>query len=324
MTSETMKAATARRYGGPEVMAIEVLPRPVPGPGQVLVKVAAFGVTRGDTRIRGLDVPRGMGLMVRAIFGWTRPRRPVPGRELAGAIAALGPGVSGWTVGEAVLGITDGMTLGAGAEYAVITADKMLARRPATLTEAEAAALPFGLMTAADFLIDQMALQPGERLLVNGASGAVGLAALWLGAHLGAEVTGVASPANHAAMQDAGAHRTADYARPLPPGPYDAILDVAGTLPYAKAAPLLAPGGRLGVVTADLAGQIGAGIRSKRGSHRLCAGVIKERPETLARVLDLHAQGYRPSVTTLPLAEIVEAHRLASSGHKRGNVVVTL
>ncbi|WP_417628179.1 NAD(P)-dependent alcohol dehydrogenase [Pararhodobacter aggregans] len=324
MTIETMQAATARRYGGPKVMAIEVLPRPEPGPGQVLVKVAAFGVTRGDARIRGLDVPRGMGPMVRAFFGWTRPRRPVPGREFSGAISALGPGVSGWSEGEPVLGITDGMTMGAGAEYCVVTASRMLARRPATLTEAEAAALPFGLMTAADFLIDQMALQPGERLLVNGGSGAVGLAALWLGAHLGAEATGIASPANHAAMQDAGAHRTADYARPLPPGPYDAILDVAGTLPYAKAAPLLAPNGRLGIVTADLAGQIGAGLRSKRGGHRLCAGVIKETPAALNRVQALHAQGYRPAVTTLPLAEIVEAHRLASSGHKRGNVVVTL
>ena len=324
MTNETMKAATARRYGGPEVMAIEDVPRPVPGPGQVLVKVAAFGVTRGDARIRGLDVPRGMGPMVRAVFGWTRPRRPVPGREAAGVIAALGAGVSGWDLGEPVLGITDGMSMGAGAEYCLITATKLLARRPATLTPAEAAALPFGLMTAADFLIDQMGLQRGERLLVNGGSGAVGLAALWLGAHLGAEVTGVASPANHAAMLEAGAHKVADYAQTLPPGPFDAILDVAGTLPYAKAAPLLAPGGRLGVVTADLAGQIGAGLRPKRGAHRLCAGVIKETPAALARVLDLHAQGYRPEIAALPLAELQEAHRRASSGHKRGNVVVVL
>lgn len=324
MSPEMMQAATARRYGGPEVMAIETLPRPTPGPGQVLVRVAAFGVTRGDARIRGLDVPRGMGPMVRAVFGLTRPRRPVLGREFAGTIAGLGAGVSGWQPGEAILGITDGMSMGAGAEYCVISAAKLLARRPATLTGAEAAALPFGLMTAADFLIDQMALQPGERLLVNGGSGAVGLAALWLGEHLGARVTGVASPANHAAMIAAGAQQAADYAQPLPPGPYDAILDVAGTMPYAKAAPLLAPGGRLGLVTADLAGQIGAGLRSKRGGHRLCAGVIKETPAALARVLDLHAQGYRPEVTALPLTRIQEAHRIASSGHKRGNVVVVL
>lgn len=324
MTTDTMQAATARRYGGPGVMAIETLPRPVPGPGQVLVKVAAFGVTRGDARIRGLDVPRGMGPMVRAFFGWTRPKRPVPGREFSGVISALGPGVSGWSEGDAVLGITDGMSMGAGAEYCVVTTDKMLARRPDSLTEAEAAALPFGLMTAADFLIDQMGLRAGERLLVNGGSGAVGMAATWLGAHLGARVTGVASATNHAAMTAAGAAQVADYARPLPVGPYDAILDVAGTLAYAKAAPLLAPGGRLGIVTADLAGQIGAGLRPRRGSHRLCSGMVKESPEKLARVLDLHAQGYRPEVTLLPFAQIEEAHRLASSGHKRGNVVVAL
>ncbi|MFN4101266.1 MAG: zinc-binding dehydrogenase [Pararhodobacter sp.] len=283
MTTETMRAATARCYGGPEVMAIEALPRPVPRPGQLLVKVTAFGVTRGDARIRGLDVPRGMGLMLRLVFGLTRPRRIIPGREFSGAVAAIGPGVNGWAPGDPVMGITDGMRLGAGA-----------------------------------------ALQPGERLLVNGATGAVGAAALWIGAQTGAQVTAVASPANHPFALEQGAAQVADYTAPLPAGPYDVILDIAGTLPWDRAAPLLAPGGRLAMVTADLSATLDAALRPTRNGKRLLAGMVKETPDALNRALSFHAQGFRPVITTLPLDQIIEAHCLASSGHKRGNVVVSL
>ena len=324
MSTETMKAATARRYGGPEVMVIETLPRPVARPGQLLIKTAAFGVTRGDARIRGLDVPRGMGLLLRLIFGVTRPRRPVPGREFAGVVAALGDGVTGWSVGDAVMGITPGMSLSAGAEYCAVPADGCLARRPETLTPEEAAGTFFGLLTAADFLLDQAKLRPGDRVLINGASGAVGIAATWLASHAGAQVTAVCSPANHDFARSYGADRTADYTRPLPEGPYDVILDVAGTLPYPQAKPLLAGGGRLALITADPKGQLGANLRPRRGTHRLLAGATKESPAALTRALAFHAQGYRSPITALPLTDIQQAHQHASTGHKRGNIVVTL
>ncbi|WP_127103899.1 NAD(P)-dependent alcohol dehydrogenase [Pararhodobacter zhoushanensis] len=324
MSTETMRAATARRYGGPEVMAIETLPRPVAGPGQLLIETAAFGVTRGDARIRGLDVPRGMGLLMRLIFGLTRPRRPIQGREFAGVVAAVGDGVTGWSIGDAVMGITPGMRLSAGAEYCAVPADGRLTSRPETLTPEEAAGYFFGLLTAADFLLDQAKLQPGDRVLINGASGAVGIAAVWLAKHEGAQVTAVCSPANHDFVRSYGADLTADYARPLPDGPYDVILDVAGTLPYSRAKPLLADGGRFALITADLKGQLGANLRPRRGTHQLLAGVTKESPAALTRALAYHAQGYRPPITTLPLTDIQQAHQLASTGHKRGNVVVTL
>lgn len=319
-----MIAATARHYGPPEVMRLETLPDPVPGPGEVLVRVAAFGVTRGDARIRGLDVPRGMGLAMRLAFGLARPRRPVTGREFAGHVEALGPGVTGWTKGEAVLGITPGMRMGAGAELLTLPADGLILRRPATLTAPEAAGLLFGALTAADFLLDQARLEPGEHLLVNGATGAVGLAALQIARHLGARITATCSPTNHALAVENGAYATHDYHNPPPPGPFDVILDVAGTLPWPRARPLLAPRGRLCLVTADLAGLIGASLRPKRGAQRLCAAMIRETPQAMARALDLHAQGVLvPWTTALPLDQIVEAHRLAGSGHKQGAVTVT-
>ncbi|WP_158515883.1 NAD(P)-dependent alcohol dehydrogenase [Pararhodobacter sp. CCB-MM2] len=321
---DLMQAATARRYGGPEVMAIETLPRPVPGPGQLLIRVGAFGVTRGDARIRGLDVPRGMGPMLRLMFGLTRPRQPVLGREFAGVVAGIGSDVTGWSEGTAVMGITDGMRMGAGAEYCVVSADKLVLPRPESLTAPEAAGYFFGILTAADFLIDQCGLQPGERLLVNGATGAVGAPAVWLGTHLGAEVTATCSTPNHAFAQSMGAAHVHDYRNGLPAGPVDVIFDIPGTLPYAVARPIMSDNGRLAMATADLLPQLGAALRPRRGQHRLAAGIVKETRDALTRALSYHAQGYRPEIVTFPLAEVVEAHRLASSGHKPGNVVVTV
>lgn len=319
-----MKAATARRYGPPEVMRLESLPDPVPGPGQVLVRVAAFGVSRGDARIRGLEAPGGMPPLMRLVFGLTRPRRIVPGREYAGTIAALGPGVTGWAPGDPVFGITDGMRLGAGAELVAVKADGLILPRPAALSEDQAAAFAFGGLAAADFLIDQMRLQPGERLLVIGATGAVGSAAVQIGAHLGARVTALASAPNLDFARALGAERVLDTRDGPPPGPFDAILDTPGVLPWPSARAHLATGGRLGLVTATLAAQIGATLRPRRGPYRLCAGITRETRAALERLLALHAAGgYTPHLgAVLPMDRIVQAHRLASGGHKRGNVVV--
>jgi len=324
-----MIAATARHYGPPEVMRLETLPDPVPGRGEILIRIAAFGVTRGDARIRGLDAPAGMAPLLRLVFGLTRPRRPIPGREYAGTVAALGPGVTGRAVtgralGDEVFGITDGMRLGAGAEFVTVKAGGLVLPRPATLSQVQAAAFLFGGLTAADFLIDQAALQPGERLLVIGATGAVGSAAVQIGRHLGAQVTGVCSPPRHDLARSLGAQHVADYAHGLPSGPFDVILDTPGALPWPQARAHLAPGGRLCLVTAGLKGQIGAAVRPRRGDHRLCAGVTRETPAAAARLLAIHAAGgYSPHLAAaLPMERIVDAHRLASSGHKAGNVVV--
>lgn len=318
-----MIAATARRFGPPEVMRLETLPDPVPGPGQLLIRVQAFAVTRGDTRIRGLEAPPGMALPMRLAFGPLRPRRIIPGREFSGLVQALGPGVTGWAPGDPVMGLTDGMTMGAGAEMLTVKASGLIARRPATLSPEQAAGFFFGLLTAADFLIDQARLQPGEHLLINGATGAVGVAALQLARHLGARITAVASAPNNALAQSLGADETADYARPLPPGPWDVILDIAGTLPWPVARPLLAPGGRLCLVTASLGALLGATLRPRRQTHRLCAGVVRETPQALARALALHQAGaFTPQITTLPMTQITEAHRRAGSGHHPGSMVV--
>lgn len=320
-----MKAATIRRYGGPEVVAIEDLPLPVAGPGEVRIRVTAAGVTAADARLRANDAPRGFGLLMRCITGLIRPRQPVLGMEFAGVVEALGAGVAAFAPGQRVFGTT-GLKGGAHAEFLKIRAEARLFPLPGTLSDVEGAAFFFGGLTAADFLIDKAGLRPGERLLINGATGAVGSAAIRIGRHLGAKITAVARAENHAFARELGADAAIDYRTGAISGQWDAILDVVGSLPYAKAAPLLAPGGRLLPVTATLAEQIAYALRARRATHRIAGGVIADDKAAMARLIGLHGIGaYRPAVgDVLPLAEIAAAHACAGSRHKRGNVVVTV
>ena len=320
-----MKAACSRRYGPPSVVILKDLADPVPKAGEVLVRIEAAGVTVGDARIRAARVPRGMGPLIRIVFGLTGPRRPVLGREYAGRVAALGTGVNQFKVGDAVFGITEGMRLGAHAELAALKADGLIFRRPETLSIPEAATFFFGGLTAADFLLDQCALKAGERVLVVGATGAVGSAAVQLARYRGAHVTALTSATHRDLARELGAHEASDYSDALPKGPFDVILDVPGLLPDARER--LAPHGRLGLVTATLGQTLAATLWPRRaGNKRVCAGIVKETPAACARLLALHTAGaYRPLVgDTFSFADIARAHALVDSGHKRGSVLVRM
>lgn len=320
-----MQAATIRRYGGPDVVAIEDLPLPIPGRGEVRVRVTAAGVTAADARLRANDAPRGFGLLMRCITGLMRPRHPVFGMEFAGVVDSLGGGASGFAIGQRVFGIT-GIRGGAHAQFLTIRSDARVFALPDTLSDVQGAAFFFGGLTAADFLIDKARIQPGERLLINGATGAVGSAAIQIGRHLGARVTAVARTENHAFARALGATDTIDYLMGPIDGQWDVILDVVGHLPYAKAAALLAPGGRLLPVTATLAQQLSCALRPQRGQHRITGGVIVDGKAAMERLIGLHRAGvYRPAVgDILPFAEIATAHAQAGSRHRRGNTVVLI
>ena len=218
-------------------------PEPEPGPGQVKVRVTAAGVTRGDARMRAMDVPPGFGLILRLLLGLRRPRRAIMGSEFVGVIEALGPGATRFASGDRVMGLM-GLKGGAHAEALVIAADGLLVPAPGSLSDEEAAGFFFGGLTAADFLIDKAQVRRGERVLINGASGAVGSAAMQIARHLGAEVTAVCGAENAALARGLGADEVLDYrAGPLA-GVWDVIMDIAGTLPWPVARDLLASGGR--------------------------------------------------------------------------------
>ena len=320
-----MKAATVRRYGGPEVVRIEEVPTPVARPGELRVRVTAAAVTAADARLRANDAPRGFGFLMRCATGLRRPRRPISGMAFAGVVDALGPGVAGFTVGQRVFGST-GLRGGAHAEYLTIATDRRVFPLPDTLSDPEGAALCFGGLTATDFLMDKSGLRPGERLLINGATGAVGSAAIRIGRHLDAHITAVARVENHRFARTLGAHEAIDYRDGPLSGRWDVILDVVGTLPYASAAPLLAPGGRLLPVTATLGEQLSYALRRRRGGHVVTSGIVADDRAASQRLVRLHATlGYRPVIGELfPFAKIAEAHARAGARHNRGTLVVTL
>lgn len=321
-----MRAALTESYGPPEVVRVAEVPEPTPRPGQVKVRVTAAGVTRADARIRALEVPSGFGPILRLLLGLRRPRNPIRGSEFVGRVEALGPGAESFAPGDRVMGLL-GLRGGAHAEALVAAADGLVVRAPDSLSDEEAAGFFFGGLTAADFLIDKAEVRPGERLLVNGATGAVGSAALQIGRHLGAAITAVCGADNAALARDLGAQEVLDYRAGPIRGTWDVVMDVAGTLPWPVARDLLAPGGRLvPITTGSLWETLGAGLRPRRNGRRITAGNFTETKAGMERLLALHAQGaYRPVAgTVLPFAEIVAAHRLAGSGHKRGNVVVMM
>lgn len=319
-----MKSAVYTAYGPPETIAFVGLPIPVAGPGEVLVRVCAAPVTAGDARLRSGKVPRGLGLMLRTAIGWRKPR-VAPGWAFSGEVAGLGRGVTGFAMGQRVFGLK-GFKGGAHREYVVIRADGPILPLPETLSHEEGAAFFFGGLTAAEFLIDKAGLAAGERLLVCGATGAVGGAAVQIGRYLGARVSATASAANHALARSLGAEEVTDYRVGPPVGPHDVILDVMGKLGWAGARGLLPPGGRYIQITADLWQMLGANLRPRRDGRRIITGTNKEDLASMRRLVDIHkAGGYTPALgPVLPFAELAQAHAIAEGFHKPGNIVVTM
>lgn len=315
-----MKAAVVERYGAPEVAQIREVPTPRPGKGRVLVRVHAAAVTSADGRIRAARFPRGFGPMARLAFGVRRPRRPILGGVFSGVVEEVGPGVTDVSVGETVCGMT-GVGMGTHAELVVARADK-LARKPAEVSHADAAGLLFGGSAALHFLHDRV--RPGDRVLVNGASGAIGTAAVQLARRLEGVVTGVCSAANADLVRDLGAEAVIDYrTTPLTEVSerFDVVLDTVGNVSIADGRALLKPGGRLLLAVAGLGATLRASLTP---GDAVFAGPAPESPEAFTQLLDLVASGDLRVVVeqTLPLADIAEAHRRVDSGHKVGNLVV--
>ena len=322
-----MRAILCPQYGSADLLELRDVPTPVPGPTEVLVRVVATTVTTGDWRVRSGVFPEGFGWIAKLAVGRHGPRQPILGTELSGVVEAVGARVTRFKVGEAVLGFT-GARMGAHAEFRAFAEDGLLVKKPANLTFADAASILFGGTTALDVL-RRARLKAGERVLINGASGGVGTAAVQLAKQLGAHVTAVCSTANLELVASLGADRVIDYREQdftKDPARYDLVVDIAGTAPYARSQAVLTPTGRLALVLATLKDNLGALWVGLTTRHRVIAGPVAVRRPDLQQLADLAASGaYRPVVEhRFPFERIAEAHRVVETGHKRGSVVVTL
>lgn len=321
-----MKAAVYDRYGPPEVVYIKEVPTPVPRDDEVLVRIHATAVNSGDWRVRSLNVPPGFGLIVRLALGITGPRKRILGMEFSGVVEAVGKAVTKFQAGDAVF---SGAEFGGHAEYRCVPESGPIALKPANLRFEEAAALCFGGATALHYLRDKGKVRPGESVLVNGASGAVGIASIQIARHFGAEVTAVCSAANADLVRAFGADHVIDYTQEdftRNGKTYDLIVDAAGSAPWAVCKNSLSPRGRLLVVLGSLWGMIHAPFVSRKGGKTVITGVAAPSAEKTAYLAALAAEGkFKPHIEHVyAFKDIAKAHAHVDTGRKRGSVVVSI
>jgi NADPH:quinone reductase-like Zn-dependent oxidoreductase len=316
-----MKAAVCERYGPPEVVQIRDVPMPVPKAGELLVESRAATVNSGDARLRALRVPRGMSALMRVTMGITKPRRSILGFEVAGQVTAVGSDVTGFRPGDRVVA-SRGFEFGCHAEYITVAEQGQVARIPDTVSYDAAVALCFGGSTALYFL-ERGKLSAGDSILINGASGAVGVIAVQLAKQRGAEVTAVCSSANVDVVRSLGADHVIDYGVQdftRNGQRYDVIMDTHGNAPYARVKSSLKPGGRFLMVVGDLFQTV-----ASTWQRATIGGTSKVSGDVYRTLMSLAEQGVLKPVidTVVPFEQIVEAHRRVDGGHKVGSIVLT-
>lgn len=325
-----MKAAVVTAYGRPEVLEIQEMSKPLPKANEILIKIHATTVTSGDARLRRADPP-----IIRLIYGFNRPRIGVLGSEFAGVIEAVGSEVKSYSIGDAVFGST-GLKLGANAEYICLAEGDAFVLKPANLSFAEAAAISFGATTALFFLRDKGQIQAGHQVLINGASGSLGTAAVQLAKYFGAEVTAVCSARNFALVQSLGADQVIDYTTTdftQNGKTYDLIFEAVGKRSFADCKRSLNPQGKFLAAAGGLVDfgytfltSLRNALPGIKAGKSVKTGVAMERKEDIIFLKDLIEAGHFKAVVDqrYPFVEMAEAHDYVDQGHKRGNVVVTI
>ncbi|MEW7009761.1 NAD(P)-dependent alcohol dehydrogenase [Lentilitoribacter sp. EG35] len=323
-----MQAITYSKYGGPDVVQISEVPTPIIKDDQVLIKVHAASVSSGDWRARSLILPKGFGLLGRLMFGIFGPRKPILGTELSGTIEAIGASVKKFKIGDAVVAFPD-ISMGAHAQYCAMKEDGLIVKKPHNLNFAEAASLCFGGTTALSFLRDKCGIQPNEKVLIIGASGSTGSAAVQIAKSFDAEVTGICGPNNVALVQSIGADHVIDYTKEdftKNGETYDIILNCNGEIGFSDVEHSLAPRGRLGLILGNFKQLLGLERAPKKSGKKVIPGVAMTKLEDLELLAKLAENGkYKPLIGhTFDFEAAQEAHAMVDTGHKRGNVVLIM
>jgi NADPH:quinone reductase-like Zn-dependent oxidoreductase len=319
-----MRAVVHDRHGPPDVLRVEEVPDPTPGAGEILVRVHATTVNRTDCGMRSATP-----FFVRAVAGPRRPRWRILGNEFAGEVVALGPGVTRFAVGDRVFGC-DQRRFAANAALKTVGENDPVAHTPEGMTDVDAAAVCDGFILAYTGL-RASGVEAGQRIMVYGATGSIGTAAVQLGRHLGADLTAVGDTARVELMASLGADRVIDYTREdfTAEGPvYDLVFDAVGKRSYRTCKPLLKPGATYMTTDLGYLWHVPPLALASRvvGPHRIRLPIPRYRREQVLQVKELIEAGeYRAVVDrTYPLEDIVEATRYVESEQKTGNVVVTL
>ena len=320
-----MKAFFCRAYGGPEVLELCEVPVPQPKDDEILVRIVATTVNSADVRVRGARFPRGLGMIGRVVLGISRPRQPVLGTELAGVVAAVGSNVSRFRIGDEVLAFP-GVKLGCHAEFRTLQENQRVFLKPENLSFAEASSISFGGTTALHFL-RKAELRAGEKILVIGASGAVGSAIVQIANHLGAEVTAVSSAGNAALVRSLGAAKMIDYRSEdfLARGEtYDVIAETVGTTAFRRARHLLKKNGRFLAIAAGIPDMLAMIWSSTLYGKRVIAGPAEESEEAVRQIAEWAKAGILKPVIdhTYRFDQIPEAHAYVDTGRKKGSVVI--
>ncbi len=323
-----MKAIVCTKYGPPDVLQLKEVEKPIPKDNEVLIRIYATTVTSGDVRIRSFKIPPLPWLPFRIAMGLRKPRKKILGSDFAGEIEAVGKDVKLFKEGDQVFGSTE-FGFGTHAEYTCLSEEGVLALKPANMTYEEAAAVSFGGLTALHFL-RKGNIQSGQKVLICGASGALGTAAVQLAKHFGAEVAGVCSTTNVELVKSLGADKVIDYTKEdfTQSGmTYDIIFDTVGKSSFSGCVRSLKDKGVYCRAVHMTLSPIVQGLwTSMTSGKKVIGGIASPGKEDLIFLKELIEAGkIKPVIDRrYPLEQIAEAHRYVEKGHKKGNVVITL
>ncbi|WP_129677059.1 NAD(P)-dependent alcohol dehydrogenase [Candidatus Chloroploca sp. Khr17] len=327
-----MKAVVFTEYGSPDVLRLQEVPRPTPKENELLVRVCATPVNYGDLTARNFansafNMPALLYLPARMAFGWNRPKINVLGSELAGDVAAVGRRVTKFKPGDAVFAYV-GMKMGANAEYICLPEHGSVTLKPANLAYDEAATLPYGAIMAVS-LLQKARLQPGQKILINGASGGIGGMAVQLAKAYGADVTGVCGTLRREYVSTLGADQVIDYTEQdfTQNGErYDVILDILGRTCFARCKNSLTPNGILLFASFKSRALFDMFRTSFFNRKKVICTLANEHVDSLLLVKELAEAGKikAPLEQRFPLEQTAAAHRYVEAGHRQGKVVIML